>query len=132
MHPRSLLVLIAPNDFSPLHEHLLEKKNISRQFWLCYPDHLSYFNKGNMSAFLADSGFFIRAIVADNPIDLNLLNDNSNYIEDKSKGKNTHFFRVRMDNFLGGIDPDGLLKIYEILGSMGVGRDLHYYCSIDK
>jgi 2-polyprenyl-3-methyl-5-hydroxy-6-metoxy-1,4-benzoquinol methylase len=128
MHPHSLLVLIVPNDFSALHAHLLKTKRISKEFWLCYPDHLSYFNKDGMEKFLKDSGFSVRAVVADNPIDLNLLNDNSNYIEDRSKGKNTHLFRVRMDNFLASIDEGKLLSLYEVLGSMGVGRDLTYYC----
>ncbi|MFB3883663.1 MAG: class I SAM-dependent methyltransferase [Thermodesulfobacteriota bacterium] len=132
MHPNSILIIVAPNDFSPLHEFLLTKKKITREFWLCYPDHLSYFNKESMSNLLSDLSFKIHSIVADNPVDLNLLNDNSNYIEDPSKGKNIHFFRVRSDNFLGSRDPEKLLRIYEILGSMGVGRDLNYYCSIAK
>jgi len=84
-----------------------------------------------MSNLLLDLGFKIRAIVADNPVDLNLLNDNSNYIEDPGKGKNIHLFRIRTDNFLGSMDPDKLLQVYEILGTMGVGRNLNYYCSIE-
>lgn len=130
MHSYSLLVLIVPNDFSDLHQHLLKTKKISKEFWLCYPDHLSYFNKDSMERFLNDSGFSVRAVVADNPVDLNLLNDNSNYIEDSSKGENTHFFRVRMDNFLASVDEEKLLSLYEVLGSMGIGRDLNYYCQI--
>jgi hypothetical protein len=35
---------------------------------------------------------------------------------------------VRVDNFLGEIDRDKLLALYEVLGSMGVGRNLVYYC----
>jgi 2-polyprenyl-3-methyl-5-hydroxy-6-metoxy-1,4-benzoquinol methylase len=128
MHSHSLLVLIVPNDFSDLHQHLLKTKKILKEFWLCYPDHLSYFNKDSMLKFLKDSEFSVRTVVADNPIDFNLLNDNSNYVEDRSKGKNTHLFRVRMDNFLASIDEGKLLSLYEILGSMGVGRDLNYYC----
>jgi len=128
MHPNSLLILIVPNDFSVLHQHLLETKKISREFWLCYPDHLSYFSKESMQKFLNDSGYSVHAVVADNPIDLNLLNDNSNYIEEQNKGKNTHLFRVRADNFLASIDEGKLLSLYEVLGSMGVGRDLNYYC----
>jgi 2-polyprenyl-3-methyl-5-hydroxy-6-metoxy-1,4-benzoquinol methylase len=130
MHSSSILVIVAPNDFSQLHELLLQEGKIARKFWLCYPDHLSYFNKESMGNILLDVGVKIHSIVADNPVDLNLLNDNSNYIEDPSKGNNIHFFRVRSDNFLGGLDSDKLLQIYEILGSMGVGRDLNYYCSI--
>jgi len=132
MHQRSLLILIVPNDFSALHRHLIKTKKIPKEFWLCYPDHLSYFNKENMESFLSDEGFTVRSVVADNPVDLNLLNDNSNYIKDKKRGKNTHLFRVRTDNFLASIDEGKLLSIYEILGSMGVGRDLHYYCQINR
>ena len=128
MHPHSLLILIVPNDFSALHQYLLKEKRISREFWLSYPDHLSYFNKESVELFLSSLGFVIKSIVADNPIDLNLLNDNSNYIEDRSKGKKTHLFKVRVDNFLASIDEGKLLSIYEILGSMGVGRNLYYYC----
>lgn len=132
IHLNSILVVVAPNDFSPLHKLLLEYKKITKKFWLCYPDHLSYFNKESMSNLLCDLGFKIHSVVADNPVDLNLLNDNSNYIEDTSKGKNIHFFRVKSDIFLGSLNPDKLLQIYELLGSMGVGRDLNYYCSIKK
>jgi 2-polyprenyl-3-methyl-5-hydroxy-6-metoxy-1,4-benzoquinol methylase len=128
MHPHSLLVIIVPNDFSDLHQHLLKTKKISKEFWLCYPDHLSYFNKDSMGKFLNGLGLSVGAVVADNPVDLNLLNDNSNYVEDQSKGKNTHLFRVRTDNFLASVDEGKLLSLYEVLGSMGIGRDLNYYC----
>lgn len=132
MLPDSLIVIIAPNDFSPLHEYLLENGFITKKFWLCYPDHISYFNKENMTTFLAEMGFNLRSVVADNPIDLNLLNDNSNYIEDIQKGKNTHYYRVRSDNFLASLDRVKLLELYEVLGSMGVGRELNYYCCLAK
>lgn len=130
MLPDSLLIIVAPNDFSSLHSLLIDRKKISRQFWLAYPDHLSYFNKESMSRLLSATGFKLKTVIADNPIDLNLLNDNSNYIQNPKKGKKTHMFRVQTDNFLASIDPDKLLQIYEILGSMGIGRDLNYYCSL--
>lgn len=85
-----------------------------------------------MGNFLSVQGFELKAVVADNPVDLNLLNDNSNYIENPEKGKMTHMFRVLADNFMVADDPDKLLQIYEILGSMGIGRDLNYYCSMSK
>jgi len=132
MGPCALLIIVAPNDFSALHQILIEKKIIPRKFWLCYPDHLSYFNRNSMINLLSDFGYSILATVADNPIDLNLFNENSNYIKDPSKGKNTHLFRVRMDNFLADINIEKLLTIYETLGAMGVGRNLTYYCSIEK
>lgn len=128
----SLLIIVAPNDYSRLQDHLIQREYISTKYWLCYPDHLSYFNKDSMCRLLCDLGYEVRSIVADNPIDMNLLNDNSNYVRDKTKGRNTHLYRIRADNFIGQVDSDKLLKIYEILGSMGIGRDLTYYCSLDK
>ncbi|MDA0330157.1 MAG: class I SAM-dependent methyltransferase [Gemmatimonadetes bacterium] len=43
-----VMVIVAPNDFSPLHEKLLSEGIISEPFWIAYPDHLSYFNKDSM------------------------------------------------------------------------------------
>ena len=80
-----------------------------------------------MNNFLEKKGFFVQSIVGDNPIDLNLLNQNSNYVEDSDKGKHAHYFRVITDNFLASVDIDKLLDIREIMGSMGVGRNLIYF-----
>ncbi len=130
LNSHGLLMIKAPNDNSPLHQYLLDGGFIKEPFWFLYPDHLSYFNKKSMEALLIAKGFKIEAVVSDNPIDLNLLNDNSNYVTDPAKGKNTHWFRVRTDNFLAGMDEGKLLDLYTLLGSMGVGRNLHYYCSV--
>ncbi len=132
LEPESILIVFAPNDFSQLQLYLEKQGFISKKWWLMYPDHLSYFNMTSMCNLLNDKGFEVLSVVGDHPIDLNLLNDNSNYVEDESKGPNTHQYRVRYDNFLGQLDPDGLLKISETFGSMGVGRNLAYYCSMKK
>ena len=126
---QGVLVIVAPNDFSHLHQHLMDNGIIDKPFWLSYPDHISYFNKDSMENLLKSKEFKIEAVVADNPVDMNLLNKNSNYIRDPEKGKNIHFFRVHTDNFLADISKDKLLDLYEVLGSMGVGRDLNYFCS---
>jgi len=132
MFPDSLLIIVAPNDFSPLHQYLIKHKFISKKFWLKYPDHLSYFNKKSMEKLLLHLGFRVNSVVADNPIDLNLLNDNSNYIKNPLKGKKTHLFRVRTDLFLSSLDLNKFLQLYEIFGSMGIGRDLSYYCLLKE
>jgi len=128
--PGGILLIVAPNDFSSLHDKLLKEGVIPEPFWLGFPDHLSYFNKDSMCQLLSKRGFTLLSVVADNPVDLNLLNQNSNYIVDRSKGKAIHLFRVRADNFLGSLSEDKLLDIYTAYGEMGVGRDLNYYCRI--
>jgi len=125
--PDGCLILTVPNDFSLLHQHLLNNKYIESEWWVCYPDHISYFNKSSMLSFLADHDLSVHAVLADNPIDLNLLNDNSNYVKDPSKGKATHRFRVRLDNFLASIDRKKMVELYSVLGDMGVGRNLIYF-----
>lgn len=124
-----VLVIVAPNDFSLLHDYLLNNNYIDKPFWLSYPEHISYFNKESMENLLKSQGLRVEAVIADNPVDLNLLNKNSNYIQEPEKGRNIHFFRVNTDNFLAEISKDKLLDLYEILGSMGVGRNLTYVCS---
>ena len=128
----AILLVFAPNDFSALHEHLEKNGFISRQWWLRYPDHLSYFNRQSMCSFLDDMGYEVKSVVGDHPVDLNLLCENSNYVEDRSKGPSTHCYRIRWDNFLAGIDRHKLLRVYEILGSMGVGRNLAYYSALKR
>ncbi|MDA0330158.1 MAG: hypothetical protein O2958_14280 [Gemmatimonadetes bacterium] len=70
----------------------------------------------------------MRAVVADNPVDLNLLNERMNYIREREKGKSVHRFRMATDLFLASLGEDALLDVYTGLGAMGVGRDLGYYC----
>lgn len=127
MRKSDLLIITVPNDFSALHSYLVKHNITKDQWWVGYPDHLSYFNKESMTAFVNEIGFEIIKVVADNPIDLNLLNNNSNYIEDRSKGKATHHFRIATDNFIAEIDKEQLLKIYTLYGEIGIGRDLTFY-----
>ena len=87
--PGGVLVILAPNDFSALHERLLEQRMIPQPFWLAYPEHLSYFNKEAMTQLLTARQYKLLSVIAENPIDLNLLNANSNYITDRSKGKSS-------------------------------------------
>ncbi len=130
LNPQGVLVIIAPNDFSILQEYLLANKIIPAPCWLFYPDHLSYFNADNMRVVLNDCGLKVEALVADNPIELNLINANSNYIFDPAKGKATHMYRVKGDNFLGSIDEEKLLDLYTAYASMGIGRNIYYFCGI--
>lgn len=129
LSPDGLLVIVVPNDFSPLHEYLLQEHFIDTPWWLCYPDHLSYFNKASMTALLEDLGYRLRAVMADHPIDLNLLNDTANYARDRAKGPAIHRFRVRTDLFLARQDRRGLMDLYARLGEMGVGRNLIYFAT---
>ena len=53
-------------------------------------------------------------------------------MQGQREGENVHLFRVRADNFFLGVDKERLLELHEILGSMGVGRVLSYFCTLKK
>lgn len=129
MPPRSLLVATVPNDASPLHTHLTEQGIVPDEWWVYYPDHISYFNKDSMTKLLRGMGFTVCGVLADNPIDLNLLNGLCNYIANPKIGPLVHQYRKRTDLFLAGIDPHKLLRLYEAYADLGVGRNLTYYCT---
>lgn len=113
-----------PNDFSPLQKLLLKKKKIDTEFWIAFPDHVSYFSKDSFQKFSKRLGYITLMFLADFPIDLFLLNDHSNYIKEKSKGKEAHFSRVDFVNLLCHLNKNETLSLLLKFGEIGIGRNL--------
>ncbi|RSL35115.1 class I SAM-dependent methyltransferase [Salibacterium salarium] len=124
LNPNGVVVIEVPNDFSVIQEHLLENNYISSPYWIKVPDHLSYFNKEGLKNLMEHYGFQTKNIISDFPIDLNLFNSKTNYIEEETVGKECHHSRVEIENLLHSIDSDGLNKIYETLSEIGIGRNI--------
>ena len=125
-----VIIVTFPNDFSKLQNLLMELGKIKDEFWIVSPDHISYFTKDSFSSMAESLGFYIELVLADFPIDLFLLNDHSNYIRDKSKGKQAHYSRIYTINLLSEIDFDVSAEAFLNLGSMGFGRDLTVFMKI--
>lgn len=121
---QGFVIIQVPNDFSCLQEYLEEQKWIDRKFWITYPDHISYFNKDGLRALCGEAGLNMEKILGDYPIDFNLLNPDTNYVMDKTKGKNCHLARVFVENMMHQISPERTNYIYEQLGEMGLGREI--------
>lgn len=119
-----VLLIQVPNDFSQLQRHLYNTKKIDRNFWVCSPDHISYFNAHGLSNLCHHIGFQESFRLGDFPIDLNLFNSSTNYIMDNSKGKNCHIARVEIENYLHNISPEKANQLYRILAEMGLGREI--------
>lgn len=119
-----LIIIQVPNDFSTLQKKLFQKFYIDKEFWVTYPDHISYFNKDGLKNLCLDAGLSMIKVLGDFPIDFNLLNIDTNYVMDKSKGKNCHLTRVSIENMLNNISPERTNIIYEQLGEMGLGREI--------
>jgi predicted SAM-dependent methyltransferase len=116
-----------PNDFSALQKLLIEKKMIDREFWVAPHEHMNYFERDSLKNIFKNAGFAKVEALADYPIDLSLLNPDTNYVMDKTKGKNCHWARVAADNFLARKSVQDLVTFRRGCGESGLGRNVIVY-----
>jgi len=121
---RGVLVVEVPNDFSIVQKHLLSKNYIDNKFWVCAPDHISYFNKDGLANLAKSSGWCVNNFISDYPIDWDLFNQKTNYIKDYSLGKNSHLRRVEIENLIHSVSPKKANLFYEALSGLGLGRNI--------
>lgn len=119
-----VMVVEVPNDFSPVQMYLYDKQKIPSPFWIANPDHISYFNKQGLETLSNAAGWDCKYVLGDFPIDLNLFNPDTNYILDKSKGKNSHLSRVEIENLIHSISINKANELYRALGEIGLGRQI--------
>jgi len=122
-------VITVPNDFSDLQSLALQTQKVSKPFWVALPDHLSYFNAESLQKTTEYCGWKNLALTADFPIDWFLYNQDSNYIEDASKGKNVHHARVDLENLIGQQPMDKVLDFWQSLAAVGMGRNITAFIS---
>lgn len=125
-----VIIVTFPNDFSELQKQLLDLEKINEKFWITFPDHISYFTKQSFIKMIDSLDLHAELILADFPIDILLLNDHSNYIKDKSKGKQAHYTRVQTMNLLVDLSPKISLEAFLNFGQMGFGRNLAVFIKI--
>jgi len=124
-HKNTILVIEVPNDFSILQNYAYENKFIDSQFWIVYPDHLSYFNKEGLINITNYCNWSKELLISDFPIDFNLLNNTSNYISDKTKGKDAHLQRILIHNLMFNTkNIDSIMQFYSSLANLGLGRQI--------
>jgi 2-polyprenyl-3-methyl-5-hydroxy-6-metoxy-1,4-benzoquinol methylase len=121
---RGIIVIEVPNDFSMLQRYLFNNGNITDPFWVAIPDHISYFNQEGLISLCKEAGWACKHFIVDFPIDLNLFNENTNYVQNKQVGKNCHQARVKIENFLHELSPEKTNKLYTVLAELGLGREL--------
>jgi SAM-dependent methyltransferase len=128
LQPQGLLIIVAPNDFSELQNHLLEIGNAENPWWLAYPDHISYFTYDSMRNFLTEFGFEIKVCLGDFPMELALFSDLTNYVKNRSVGPGVHQLRVNIENYIFDKDPQKLIELSILFGNLRIGRNLIYFC----
>ncbi|MGE5468984.1 MAG: class I SAM-dependent methyltransferase [Ignavibacteria bacterium] len=126
-----VLIVEVPNDFSILQTRLLEAGDIPEPFWVVAPDHISYFNRTGLEALARDAGWKTAAVMGGFPIDINLLNPDTNYIRNRALGKRCHFARVEFENLLHDISPQLTNELYRVMADMGLGRELIAFFNLD-
>ncbi len=124
LEPEGVLIIEVPNDFSSFQRFLKDNQFINDDFWVAYPDHLSYFTKTSLNNLLNSKNMIEVFSLADFPIDIFLSNPQSNYILDKTKGKDAHISRILVDNFLNNESIEKTIKLYEAMAQIGFGRQI--------
>ncbi len=119
--PDGILRIVVPNDYSQLQELPQQQGSLNYE-WVHPPDHLSYFNFDNLPKLLEATGFKVVNMLADFPIEFFLANKHSNYIKDRSKGKDAHLSRIMLSKLIYQRGLDKYIKWSEGLAAAGVGR----------
>jgi len=124
LHSDGILVIEVPNDYSVLQQYLFDGNYISEPFWLAVPDHISYFNSDGLKAICRSLNLECRYLMGDFPIDMNLFNENTNYVRNKSLGKPCHKARITIENMLHNISVDKTNELYRVMAELGLGRQI--------
>jgi 2-polyprenyl-3-methyl-5-hydroxy-6-metoxy-1,4-benzoquinol methylase len=124
-----ILVITVPNDASKYQELLFSEEYVDKKWWIIAPDHISYFNYQTLQNTCSSAGFKVLEVLGDFPIDLFLLHTGSNYVNNKSLGKEAHKARVRMENFISENKMEDITQFFSSLAKVGLGRDLSIFLS---
>lgn len=124
LSPGGVAVITIPNDFSKTQQALLNEKCITDHFWVCPPDHISYFNNDNLLTLIENTGWECLNMISDIPVDWFLFHPASNYINDTSVGKQAHHARISIENYIGEQDIENVIDFFEAAAKLGVGRDI--------
>jgi len=123
MSSKTILRVCVPNDFSFIQHYLVNNK-LCTQTWVNPPEHLSYFTPNTLRSLIQSVGLNAHKILTTFPIEYFIFNEHSNYTKDKTKGKQAHYARVKIDNLLLKKDIKNFIKYYEVAAKLENGRDI--------
>jgi SAM-dependent methyltransferase len=130
MQPNGLVRIVVPNDGSWLQKKIVDKKMAVDNYWVCPPDHLSYFTTDALTKTVEACKFKVVDLLATFPVDIFLLNPHSNYQQIPHVGRECHFARVEFELALWKESLDKLISFRRGCAQAGVGRDLVLYASL--
>jgi 2-polyprenyl-3-methyl-5-hydroxy-6-metoxy-1,4-benzoquinol methylase len=95
--PEGMVRISVPNDGSWLQDQIVRRGLAEPEFWLAPPDHLNYFNTDSLPKAMAACGWQVVEHLGEFPIDIFLLNPDTGYMRDRSKGRACHFARIAFE-----------------------------------
>lgn len=114
------LVVRVPNDFTQIQEVAFKKIKPPHRWWICAPDHVSYFNVESLRKFLDAQGFELKLEFVDFPMELFLLMG-IDYVNNPQLGRVAHFMRCQLELAL----PKNLRKkMLNAFAECGLGRNI--------
>ena len=126
--PGGMLRIAVPNDGSWLQEQVVARSLAPPEFWVAVPDHLNYFNTDSLPKVLDACGWTMIDHLGEFPIDVFLLNPDTNYLQDRSLGRNCHFARVAFELGLWrDRSLDAVLDYRRGCAKAGLGRNQTAY-----
>ncbi len=120
--PEGLAVVTVPNDCSVTQQELMNMKYITSPYWIAPPDHLSYFDYKSLINIGEFTGWNCKDIHGDFPVEWFLFHPGSNYINDKSFGKDVHKARVQIENLISQQPIECVNEFWHSIARVGMGR----------
>jgi len=121
-----ILIIEVPNDYSTFQQALFNEDKVNRKYWEAYPDHLVYFSRESLILLCESNKWKTEKVIGDFPIEWYLMNNHSNYCNDKSVGKQAHVSRIFLENFLDETTTNrkDLIDFYESMSKINQGRQI--------
>lgn len=131
MRPEGLVRIAAPNDNSWLQAEIVRRGHADPMFWVAAPDHLNYFNTDTLPKAMAATGWTVTDHLSEFPVDLFLLNPDTNYMRARPLGRNCHFVRIAFEMGLWrerGVE--GVVAFRRGCVQAGIGRNQVLYARV--
>lgn len=124
LRPGGLLFVELPNEFNVLQQAWLERTGTAPGDapWVVPPEHLRYFSPQSLAAAMASRGFETVRLLAEFPIDLFLLHEDTDYYA-TGFGRTAHALRIRTAAILAR-DIEAYIEYSAALLATGAGRDM--------
>ena len=121
---KSYLVVIVPNDFSFFQKSLLKKNKIKSRYWICPPEHISYFSLKSLNNFISQKGWKLVDKFSDFPIEWFLSNRHSNYKEKKIGKDIFEGIKFIETTIYKNNKKKNIKNFYKSIADIGMGRNI--------